>query len=89
MMDEYIVDKALAGERIWPQKAIELYNSADFLKVIAAARESVKSAPRIPQSIRGIRGGKIFTAGFAELSHSTIARHWSRKARNSPEERRL
>jgi cyclic dehypoxanthinyl futalosine synthase len=36
---DYIVDKALAGERISPQDALELYNNADFLKIIAAARE--------------------------------------------------
>jgi cyclic dehypoxanthinyl futalosine synthase len=36
---DYILEKAIAGERIAPQEALELYNSADFLKVIAAARE--------------------------------------------------
>jgi cyclic dehypoxanthinyl futalosine synthase len=36
---DYIVDKALAGERISPQDALELYNNADFLKIIAVARE--------------------------------------------------
>jgi cyclic dehypoxanthinyl futalosine synthase len=33
-----ILEKALAGARISPTEALELYNSADFLKVIAAAR---------------------------------------------------
>jgi cyclic dehypoxanthinyl futalosine synthase len=34
-----ILEKALDGQRISPREAIELYDSADFLKVIAAARE--------------------------------------------------
>jgi cyclic dehypoxanthinyl futalosine synthase len=34
-----ILEKALAGQRISPTEALELYNSADFLKVMAAARE--------------------------------------------------
>ncbi len=34
-----ILEKALAGERIEPGEALELYRSADFLKVMAAARE--------------------------------------------------
>jgi len=34
-----ILEKAIAGERIAPEEALELYNSADFLKVMAAARE--------------------------------------------------
>ncbi|MGD0101097.1 MAG: CofH family radical SAM protein [Acidobacteriota bacterium] len=33
-----ILGKAIEGERITPSEALELYNSADFLKVIAAAR---------------------------------------------------
>ncbi len=33
-----ILGKAIEGERISPSEALELYNSADFLKVIAAAR---------------------------------------------------
>ncbi len=36
---DYILEKAVAGQRISPSEALELYNSADFLKVIAAARE--------------------------------------------------
>jgi cyclic dehypoxanthinyl futalosine synthase len=36
---DYILDKALAGERVSPMEALELYNGDDFLKVIAAARE--------------------------------------------------
>ncbi len=36
---DYILDKALAGERISPQGGLELYRSADFLKVMLAARE--------------------------------------------------
>jgi cyclic dehypoxanthinyl futalosine synthase len=36
---DYILEKAAVGERISPQEALDLYNSADFLKVIAAARE--------------------------------------------------
>jgi cyclic dehypoxanthinyl futalosine synthase len=36
---DYILEKALAGQRISPEEALSLYNSADFLKVIAAARE--------------------------------------------------
>jgi cyclic dehypoxanthinyl futalosine synthase len=36
---DYILTKALEGQRISPAEALELYNSADFLKVIAAARE--------------------------------------------------
>jgi cyclic dehypoxanthinyl futalosine synthase len=41
-MDEptdYILKKAVEGQRISKSEALELYNSADFLKVIAAARE--------------------------------------------------
>ena len=34
-----ILDEALAGQRISPPDALELYNSADFLKVMAVARE--------------------------------------------------
>lgn len=34
-----ILEKALAGERISPQEALDLYNRADLLKIIAAARE--------------------------------------------------
>jgi cyclic dehypoxanthinyl futalosine synthase len=34
-----ILEKAIAGERISTSEALDLYNSADFLKVIAAARE--------------------------------------------------
>jgi len=34
-----ILDKALAGQRISPPDALELYDSADFLKVMAVARE--------------------------------------------------
>jgi cyclic dehypoxanthinyl futalosine synthase len=36
---DYVLEKALAGERISPAEALELYNTADPLKVIAAARE--------------------------------------------------
>jgi cyclic dehypoxanthinyl futalosine synthase len=36
---DYILEKALAGERIAPPEALALYESADFLKVMAAARE--------------------------------------------------
>jgi len=36
---DYILEKAIGGERISAAEALELYNSADFLKVIAAARE--------------------------------------------------
>jgi len=36
---DYILEKALSGERISPAEALELYNSADLLKIIAAARE--------------------------------------------------
>jgi cyclic dehypoxanthinyl futalosine synthase len=35
---DYILEKALAGARVSPAEALELYNSADFIKVIAAAR---------------------------------------------------
>lgn len=35
---DYIQEKALAGERISPDEALELHNTADPLKVIAAAR---------------------------------------------------
>ncbi len=34
-----ILEKALAGERISPAEALELYKAADFLKVAATARE--------------------------------------------------
>jgi cyclic dehypoxanthinyl futalosine synthase len=34
-----ILDRALAGERISPPEALELYEKADFLKIMAAARE--------------------------------------------------
>ncbi len=34
-----ILEKALAGQRISPAEALNLYSSADFLKVMAAARE--------------------------------------------------
>ena len=33
-----ILEKALAGQRILPQEALDLYTSADFLKVMAVAR---------------------------------------------------
>jgi cyclic dehypoxanthinyl futalosine synthase len=36
---DYILEKASVGQRISPQEALDLYNSADFLKVIAVARE--------------------------------------------------
>ncbi len=36
---DYVLEKSVAGERISPSEALELYNSADFIKVIAAARE--------------------------------------------------
>ena len=36
---DYILEKAIEGERISSSEALELYNAADFLKVIAAARE--------------------------------------------------
>ena len=36
---DHILEKSVAGERISPSEALELYNSTDFLKVIAAARE--------------------------------------------------
>ena len=36
---DYILGKALAGERISPLEALDLYNDTDFLKVIATARE--------------------------------------------------
>ena len=36
---EFILQKALAGERISPPEALELYNFADFLKVMGVARE--------------------------------------------------
>jgi cyclic dehypoxanthinyl futalosine synthase len=35
---DYILEKAIAGERITPPEALELYHSADFLKIMAAAR---------------------------------------------------
>jgi cyclic dehypoxanthinyl futalosine synthase len=34
-----ILEKALEGQRVSPAEALELYNDADFLKVMAAARE--------------------------------------------------
>ena len=36
---DWILEKAIAGERIAPAEALELYDSADFLRVMAAARE--------------------------------------------------
>ncbi len=36
---DYILEKALAGQRISPQEALDLYKDADFIKVMAAARE--------------------------------------------------
>ena len=36
---DYILEKALAGERISPDEALELHKEADPMKVIAAARE--------------------------------------------------
>lgn len=36
---DYTLEKALAGERISPAEALELYASADFLKIMSAARE--------------------------------------------------
>ncbi len=36
---DYILEKAVDSQRMSPQEALDLYNSADFLKVIAAARE--------------------------------------------------
>ncbi len=38
-LTDHILEKAVAGGRISPAEALELYSSADFLKVIAAARE--------------------------------------------------
>ena len=35
---DIILEKAVAGERITPDEALNVYNSADFLKVMAAAR---------------------------------------------------
>ncbi len=35
---DYILEKALAGERISPPEALELYQSADFLKIMETAR---------------------------------------------------
>jgi len=36
---DYILEKAIAGERISPAEALALYEGADWLKVMAAARE--------------------------------------------------
>jgi cyclic dehypoxanthinyl futalosine synthase len=36
---DYILDKALAGERISPAEALTLYNEGDFLRIQAVARE--------------------------------------------------
>src|SRR5437867_6616040 len=36
---DYILEKALAGERISPQEALELYRDADFMKVMTVARK--------------------------------------------------
>ncbi len=36
---DYILEKALAGERITPSEALELYRTADFLKIMAVARD--------------------------------------------------
>jgi cyclic dehypoxanthinyl futalosine synthase len=36
---DHILHKALAGERISPLDALDLYENADFLKIMAAARE--------------------------------------------------
>jgi cyclic dehypoxanthinyl futalosine synthase len=36
---DYILEKAIAGQRISPSEALEILRSADFLKIIAAARE--------------------------------------------------
>ena len=36
---DYILEKALGGERISPEEALKLYEEADFLKVQAVARE--------------------------------------------------
>ena len=38
-LTDRILEKAIAAERLAPAEALELYNSADFLKVMAAARE--------------------------------------------------
>jgi cyclic dehypoxanthinyl futalosine synthase len=35
---DYILEKSLAGQRIMPSEALDLYRAADFLKVIAASR---------------------------------------------------
>ena len=35
---DFILEKAVAGERIMPEEALALYDGADFLKVMAAAR---------------------------------------------------
>ena len=35
---DVILEKAVAGERITPREALDIYNSADFLKVMAVAR---------------------------------------------------
>jgi len=35
---DVILEKAVAGERITPREALDIYRSADFLKVMAAAR---------------------------------------------------
>jgi cyclic dehypoxanthinyl futalosine synthase len=46
---DYILEKALDGRRISPAEALELYNSGDLLKIIAAAREirSRKADPSV------------------------------------------
>jgi cyclic dehypoxanthinyl futalosine synthase len=36
---DHILEKAIAGERISPEEALELYSSTDFLKIMAVGRE--------------------------------------------------
>ncbi len=47
---DYILDKALSGERITPGEALALYRYADFLKVMAAARE-IRNRQNDPGSV--------------------------------------
>jgi cyclic dehypoxanthinyl futalosine synthase len=47
---DYILEKALAGERITTDEALQLYRNADFLKIMTAARE-IRNRRTDPDSV--------------------------------------
>jgi len=68
-----ILEKAIEGERISPSEALELYNSADFLKVTVAAR-AIRNRRHDRRRLWGSTNYQLDVDGNANLRYFCVAR---------------